>query len=240
MSLHEVEKEKNFSSSPTVVKSWTIEEDAGHFVLAAEQPAFEHNPEGLLEQEVSDILAKAKLEAQSILDSAYRDGYQQGQKKGHQEGYAEGFRKGEEEGLKKTEESFRQALEVLYHTEKWRKERIFEIETEIKRLAVSISEKIIHTQLTLDDHVIIQIAKTALDALVNPKFINVYVNPKDGDCLMTTKKKLSEELKENIPLKIVKNPDLPPGSCWVETDKGTLDASVNAQILELRKTLEIA
>jgi flagellar biosynthesis/type III secretory pathway protein FliH len=33
---------------------------------------------------------------------------------------------------------------------------------------------------------------------------------------------------------------LAPGSCLIETDKGTVDASVQTQIKELKKTLEIA
>lgn len=236
----EGEKERNSLSNSKVMKSSDIEEDSGSFVLMYGGYEFDHEHHTPEEQAAHVLLDQAKAEAQRIMDQAYLEGFEKGRQKGYQEGHTAGFKTGESEGLKKTEEGYRQALEFAYNVEKLRRELMLDWEKDVKMLAIAIGEKVIHTQVNLDEQIIVQITKKALGALVSPKWVNLYVNPRDGEQLIKHKKTISEETSGDIPLKIIKTPDLPLGSCRMETDKGILDASVAAQILEVKKVLEIA
>ncbi|MEL7564676.1 MAG: FliH/SctL family protein [Dehalobacterium sp.] len=231
-------------SNSKVMKSWDIEEESHNFVLTSEEHTCDDKHDACEEQAALALLDQAKVEAQRILDQAYLEGYEKGQQKGYQEGYKEGYKAGlkagESEGLKKTEDGYRQALEFAYNIEKLRREMMMGWEKDVKMLAMAIGEKIINTQVNLDEQTIVQITKKALGALISPKWINLYVNPRDGEQLIKQKKIISEEMFQDIPLKIIKTPDLPLGSCHMETDKGILDASIAAQILEVKKVLEIA
>ncbi len=236
MLWQEGEKERNSLSNSQIKKSWTIEDDSDNFVLNAGDHQDDEELEEVLVNEAEEIIDQAKLEAKKILEFSYREGYE----KGYKEGYASGFSVGESAGMKKTDEAYQQVLELLHNTEKCRREQLLASEDDLRKLAVCIAEKIINTQLVLDEQSIVQITKTALNALVNPKYINVYVNPRDGEHLIKNKKILTDEITGEIPIKVIKNIDLPPGQCYLETDKGTLDASVSTQVLEIKKVLDIA
>jgi len=227
-------------SNSKVMKSWDVKEESHSYVLTSGGYQCDHKDDIAEEQVALDLLEQAKVEAQRILDQAYLEGYEKGKQKGYQEGHKAGFKAGESEGLKKTEDGYRQALEFAYSLEKLRREQMLEWEKDVRMLAMAIGEKVIHTQVSLDEQIIVQITKKALGALVSPKWINLYVNPRDGEQLIKNKKIISEEMSGDIPLKIIKTQDLPMGSCRMETDKGMLDASITAQILEVKKVLEIA
>lgn len=223
-----------------VMKSWDVEDENCSFVLSSVGDLSDQEYDPSLAQKSIDLLIQAKKEAERIVDLAYMEGYEQGKKRGYQEGQIDGFREGRSEGLKKTEDEYRQALKLAYNIENMRKELMLEWEQDVKKLAVVIGEKIINTKLNMDEEIIVQITKKALDSLVSPKWVNLYVNPRDGENLIKHRKNLFEEISGEIPLKIIKTPDLPVGSCHMETDKGNLDASIPKQILEVKKALEIA
>lgn len=242
MSWAEGEKERISLSNSSVMKSWVVEEENHTFILSSRG----YYPGSMeeMEQKAREILDQAKLQAKEIMEQAYQEGFEQGRQKGYQAGYESGhesgLKAGEAEGLQKTEAGCRQVLELVYCIEMHRRELMLEWEKDVKKLAVAIAEKVIHTQVNLDEETIVQATKAAINALVSPKWINLHVNPRDGELLLKHKKAVSEDISGDIPLKIMKNPELPPGSCSLETDKGILDASINTQILEIKKALEIA
>jgi len=187
-------------------------------------------------RERDEMIARARREAEEIRQQAY----QEGRDKGYQDGFTRGVASGKKEGLARLEGRYQEVMQILAETEKYREEICRQMEPELVRLAVTMAEKIISTQLTLDEETITHIARQALKMLIKPRFINIYVHPQDGEVLMRQKKLLGEELAEIVPINIIKKDDLPPGSCVIETDKGHVDSSVDTQIRELKKVLEIA
>lgn len=220
-------------SSSKIFKSWDIKEESGDFLLdsVASQEGKEEVP-AYLEEEVNAIINKAKTQAEEIIKNSYHEGLQQG--------FDEGFASGNAEGRAKAEEMYMQALQVLADVEKYRKERLEELNSEIMNLAMTMTEKIISTQLTLDEQIFTSIASRALRELIEPKHVTLYVNSKDAEELNKQKEKLSKELIGDIDFRIINDDNLPIGSCYIETDKGSVDASVNTQFNELKKALENA
>ena len=68
---------------------------------------------------------------------------------------------------------------------------------------------------------------------------DIRMNPADGEYLSGQITKLTENLVEDVTIKLIKDAGLVPGSCVLETDQGNLDASINVQLDELKKILEI-
>jgi len=235
LSFPEAETER--ISLSKIIKNWNVSTGEGRYVLQQE-PGFtgsaSNNETG--KREAEKIIASAREEAQRIWDAARKEGWQ----KGYEDGFSQGAVAGEKEGLARTNELYRQALNILSETEKNRAERISRLETDIVKLAVAMAEKIITSQLTLDEQIVVQIARSTMKKLVEPRYINIYAHPRDAEILMRQQRLLTEEESESIPIKIIKQSDLSPGSCIIETDKGTVDASMGTQIRELKKELEIA
>lgn len=218
-----------------VIKSWEVEEDESVLVLDSTSDPEENllgTVPNYLSEEVNDIIQQAKMMADEIRAKAYQDGYT----KGVQDGISQGY----EEGRQQVEDAYRQALQVLTNAEEHRRQALESISGEIITLGMSIAEKIIYAKLNTDDAVIARIAANTLKTVVSPRHISIHAHPKDADELIKQKKFLIDQLIEEVPVKIQKDAELPPGSCLIETDVGTVDASVTTQLKELKKALEIA
>lgn len=219
-----------------IIKSCHVQEEKSSFVLRSSTGGREHlrGASGELVQETERIISQAQAEAKIITETAY----QEGEKKGYEEGFARGLAEGKKAGLAQVNETYRQALNVLSEAEKYRLERIERLEPEIVKLATAMAEKIIFAQLTMDKQMVARIARHAMKILVAPEEINIYVHPQDAEELIAQES--DAEAFGSVPIKIIRKSDLDPGSCIIETDKGVVDGSVNTQIKELKKMLEIA
>jgi flagellar assembly protein FliH len=217
--------------SSNIIKRQNVKEDEETFILnttAEEKEEVSIDVSG----EITVILEQARAEAEDIKNNAFNEGYENG--------YGEGFAAGSMEGQYRSEETYKKVLEVLVETEKYRMKRLNGLQKEILDLAVAISEKIIFAELTLNDQVVGKIAGYVLKKLVVPEYIIIHAHPKEAEALIQQKDILSEQVMGDVPIRIVEEHDLPSGSCFIETDKGFLDASIITQVSELKKILEIA
>jgi flagellar assembly protein FliH len=212
--------------SSNIIKRHDVKEDEETFILntkAEEKEEVSIDVSG----EITVILEQARAEAEDIKKNAFNEGYDNG--------YEKGFAAGSMEGQYRAEETYKKALEVLVETEKYRMERLNGLQKEILDLAVAISEKIIFAELTLNDQIVGQIAGNAIKKLVVPEYIIIHAHPKEAEVLIQQKDMLSKQVIGDVPIRIVKEHDLPAGSCFIETEKGFLDASIDTQVSELKK-----
>ncbi|MGI6065991.1 MAG: FliH/SctL family protein [Bacillota bacterium] len=235
MRCPEVETRK--MSLSKVIKRWNVREEKANFVLhiPPARPSCPEVPEETM-QRAQGLITEAQAQAREILHRAYEEGRQ----KGYREGFARGLTEGKEKGLNQLADAYRQALQVLDQAENFRVNTTKELEPEIVKLAVAMAEKIIFAKLAKDGEAIVSIVRQGIKQLAAPKQINIFVHPSDGEKLLAQQRILQAEVPDSVPLKIIVKNDLAPGSCLIETDKGTVDASVQTQIKELKKTLEIA
>lgn len=219
-----------------VIKSCHVQEEKSIFVLRSSLGCREHlrGVSGESVQETEKIIYQAQAEAEKITETAYLEG----EKKGYEEGFVRGLAEGKKAGLAQVNETYRQALNVLSEAEKYRLERIDQLEPEIVKLATAMAEKIIFAELTMDKQVVARIARHAMKMLVAPQKINIYAHPQDAEELIAQES--NAETLGGVPIKVIGQSDLVPGSCIIETDKGVVDGSVHTQIKELKKMLEIA
>ena len=147
-----------------------------------------------------------------------------------QRGYEEGYAAGHEEGKAQLTETI---LTLNRETEaRWK-----EIEPDMIRLAVRVAEKIIGHSLETDPDVIIQIVAEALTAARHQREIYVRVNPADYETVVSHKRELVDQLSRARDIDVRSDPNVTAGGCLVDSEVGTIDATLESQLSVLERIL---
>jgi flagellar assembly protein FliH len=109
-------------------------------------------------------------------------------------------------------------------------------EPELVKLAMTIAERIVHEQISVDPNVVLENLKQALTRLVGSEVVTLRVNPADLDLIRTHRDELATS-NDVEHLRVVEDPRVDRGGVVVETDAGTIDAKISTQIKEARRTL---
>jgi flagellar assembly protein FliH len=170
------------------------------------------------------LVAAAQTEAESIRATA--------RAAGHDEGVAAG-RTEIEAQLAQTVTSLQG---VVDEARAQRRTVIESAEPELVRLAMSIAERIVHEQITVDPNVVVDNVRQALTRLVGREVVTLRVNPADLDTIRAQRDAIagSNDVEH---LRVVEDQRVDRGGVVVETDAGTIDAKVSTQIREARRTL---
>ncbi|MFX4261954.1 FliH/SctL family protein [Pelotomaculum propionicicum] len=180
-----------------------------------------------------EIIYQAQLDSERIKKQAHRDGFQQGSREGYDKGYREGMAKAEEEASAIRS----QAADVLAQAEKYRRSTMESLEGEIIELARDIAERLISAQLTLDREVVLSVAAESLRLVADRLNVVLYVNP---DELVLVERRMGE-LKSLLPARgqfqVVSDSAVQLGGCRVETEQGTVDATMETRREALLKAL---
>ncbi|MCD5406704.1 MAG: hypothetical protein LRZ99_03310 [Desulfotomaculum sp.] len=165
----------------------------------------------LAKEQADDLIAIARTEGAEIKDMAEKQGYQS--------------------GLERAEtaatEIRQQAQAVLHQAEIVRRETLAEMESEIISLAVEIAEKVLGTQLELDQDLIIKAALTAIKLVKERERVTFYVNPDDIGIYIAHKQELEKVLSERALLTFTADANIKPGGCLVDTEQGLVDATID-------------
>jgi flagellar biosynthesis/type III secretory pathway protein FliH len=113
-----------------------------------------------------------------------------------------------------------------------------EAEPELVRLALGIAERVLHQQVALDRGVVVEMAKTAIARLIERDSVTVRVNPADLERMRDHRDELIA-LGDIRNLRLLEDKRVDRGGVVVETDAGTIDARISAQLDEARKILHI-
>jgi flagellar assembly protein FliH len=106
-------------------------------------------------------------------------------------------------------------------------------EQDVVRLAIAIAERIIHREVQLDREVILVAARAAIARLGAAAVVTVRVNPDD---LAAMAPRLDVQGTTG-PIRLEADAAVPPGGCVVASNLGDVDATIEAQIQELRAAL---
>jgi flagellar assembly protein FliH len=104
------------------------------------------------------------------------------------------------------------------------------------RLAMTIAERIVHEQISVDPNVVLDNVRQALTRLVGREVVTLRVNPADLDTIRAHRDSIAGA-NDVEHLRVVEDQRVDRGGVVVETDAGTIDAKVSTQIREARRTL---
>ncbi|HBU12269.1 MAG TPA: hypothetical protein DEB31_05935 [Clostridiales bacterium] len=177
-------------------------------------------------KQADDILEQARMKAQQLEEDA--------QKKGYEDGYAQASASVREEQVKES-----QLVESVVLSLGRAREEIFDqIEQSVKDFALFIAEQIIKMKLDEGDEAFLNIVRDTLSKVRYQHDIIVNVSKAEYERLFADQdSEIVKELK-NSGVEVRQNLTLKSGECVVETEFGTINASIKTQLSRLSRALE--
>ncbi|MGI6152228.1 MAG: FliH/SctL family protein [Christensenellaceae bacterium] len=178
------------------------------------------------QKQAEQLVAQARVQAESILEDARRQGYEEGLNQAHVSAMEE--RRKEAQATEEAIVALRDAKNIVFG----------EIEDSVLDLAVFIAEYIIKVELNKNDEVFLNIVRNTVLALKNQTNITIKVSKVEYERLFSDPD--SEVVKElnNSGIQIRQDMSLKSGDCIVETEYGTINAGITTQLKRLAHALE--
>ena len=175
---------------------------------------------------------------------SYEEGYDRGLAEGKTEGAALGYQSGFEEGLTKAnqenkaiKDELSQMLETL---EKKKTEILNQFEGDLERLAVTIAQKIIIKELSIDETAMQSIILNAMESYRNQEWVRIRVSPNTAELLMKSDRNMMQVLREiSDNVKIVSSPEMKDGDCQIDLPDRLIDAGADTQMSSIKAALKI-
>ena len=179
--------------------------------------------------EAQEIIAKAHSEENEIRDSAYRKGYDEGQKSGYNDGQSE---------LNRLIERVHKIVESVMNR---REEILRDNEQKIVDIVILMTRKIVKIISENQKGVVLSNVLSALKKVKTRCSVIIRVNIED---LKLTSEHTGEFIKRVEAVQgitVIEDSSVDKGGCVVETDFGAIDARIASQLGELEnKILEIS
>ncbi|HVX66554.1 MAG TPA: FliH/SctL family protein [Bryobacteraceae bacterium] len=166
-------------------------------------------------------LAALEHEAATREQSALRAGLEQGRAAGEREAAAR---------LDAIVERFTAAVHELSTR---RKQLRHEAERDVVKLSIAIARRVLHRELNADPEALLGLVKAALEKLDSREVDRVRVHPADAASVRAQ----LERLRPTSHFEIVPDSSLERGAALFEGSRGSLDASVETQLLEIERGL---
>lgn len=146
-------------------------------------------------------------------------------------GYADAEARLRREFQQKAELQASKISEAIASFEQERKDYFARVEAEVVQLALAIAGKILHREAQVDPMLIGAIVHLALGQLKEGSAATVRVRPEDAN-------KWRDHIASqamNLSVKVVEDGELERGDCLLETEMGTVNFSLDAQLKEVER-----
>lgn len=216
----EIQLRKDFSHYDPEKDHWQDDPQ----VLAAKQEAERMIQQAIKEGE--EIIKQAHAEKDAFIETA------------RQEGITLGYQEGYEKGLKEANILKEQAQSLLAEARKAYRGVMVQAEPNLLELSILIAEKIIKKQVALEPDTVKTLVTGLLKEVHAGETFFLYVNPKDTKLLEEARQELKEAAPVGVALHIVPDKSISPGGCRLETETAYYDATIEGQLVELKKLLQ--
>lgn len=152
------------------------------------------------------------------------------------EAFAKGYEQGERAGLQaggaRAEAMMHRLAQTLEELANLRREMIRQTERQMVQLALAIARRVVRREVALDGDLTLSMARLALDRLGDSTSVTVRLHPDDLAVIAD-----GAERWDRPHVTVVADRDIGRGGCVVDSDFGSIDASVEAQFQELARAL---
>lgn len=200
------------------------------------------SPEGA-EKEADKILRKAEEIARRIREQIKKEKELWEKEKNRlteearKAGFAEGFAEGQAKGYQEWEEQLALAKQTVKCSRRDYYEKLESAEKTILALGIKVAEKILSEKLDGEPEQFLPLVKAALKEAKEYKEISLHINPVHYQTVLDRKEQLLQLFPREIEFYVYPDEKLSPGSCIIESPHGRIDASVDRQLEEIRRTL---
>lgn len=179
------------------------------------------------------FIHNAYEKSKDIFSKAKNDGFSLGHKEGYDLGYKEGYK----EGKVDSDKLIKKALDIKENCLNDKKELLANLEKDIIELVTVVYEKLIQKKTEEDNELIISLVLKGIEDLDLTSKLTIISSKEDYE----TVKELQDEIlaRSNMisELEFKYDSDLKKGDCILETSKGSIDASLNNQLSEVKGLL---
>ena len=222
------------------VTSWMLPpvDDSGRVLSSAEKEARVRR-EKLLQQgkekiETVEIPTQQKTgmtaqEMQDIFDAAEKDGFAQGHAIGVEQGKSDGYEAGRQQGLMEMRAQLTLEQQRFHNIANGLLNPLTAQDNDIENMLLdvicSLTQSVIQRELVTDSSNILELVKTAVDALpIGSKNIRVSLNPDDLAAIE------NYATEQQLEWKFFGDTQLQPGGCKIETHESRVDFSVSQRL----------
>jgi len=155
------------------------------------------------------------------------------EKEAYEKGFEQGEKDGWELGLKRLEMVIHQIGNVLGEMERQRKVLYENYEREMLQLVFGISKRILRHELHHCEDVILTVLREAFQYVTDREKVIVRLNPVDYQYLLGRQEKLPCSFDEKNGVRLIEDPSIDRGGCFLETSFGEVDATFESQFDEI-------
>jgi flagellar assembly protein FliH len=128
----------------------------------------------------------------------------------------------------RNDEQIRHALNQFAHE---RSSYFARVEAEVIRLSLAIARRILHREAQVDPLIVATLVRVAAEKLEAASSVVVHVCPSECDRW----REYLADLTDKMNLTLAPDPTLEPGDCTLETEMGSTDLGIDAQLKEVEK-----
>jgi flagellar biosynthesis/type III secretory pathway protein FliH len=205
------------------LKSESLEDGAGGVQTLSE--SFDRllpsrNSPAQVAQRAEALLAQARAQAEGLRQAAREEGLAQGREEGKQE-------------LLVAAAALAEGVEGLIRLER---RLVSDLAPNIVRLALEIAEKLVGKAVTEDPEIVASVLERAKKDIPESRCSRIWLHPEDYRLLQGVRPDLLENMNGET-LQVISSDEIGRGGCRVETDMGTVDATLKTQLEETRDQL---
>ncbi len=199
---------------------------------------------GDIEQQATDILARARYQADAMLREAQKDaealrnkwhdeGFESGRIAGFEYGQDTGHKAGADRAFAEHSEQFRLAITALDAARAELTEHLERIQSEaadeVMHLSIALARKIVKQLGTRDPAALRANVVEAMKLVARAKSVRIAINPAQKRQLDEQVTSIAMDVPHFALATIVEDASIQPGGCRVLTPQGSIDADLNVQ-----------
>lgn len=187
------------------------------------------------EEKRESLLQIAYDKSKEILEKSKNEGYDLGYEKGMEKGYSKGY----DEGKRESDKLIKEALAIKEGYLEDRKELLRNAEKDLIELVIEIYEKIFREKKEEDSDLIVSLVANGIENLDLTDKLTIISSKEDFDILEMSRDIILAKASMISELDIKYDTTMKKGDCILETPKGSIDASLDNQLAELRENLNM-
>ena len=182
------------------------------------------------------MMQEARRRARELAEQARREGFEAG----WQEGYARGLQAGQEEVRAAASALLERLQAVVEDACRMRDETVSRAEKDLVALALAVAEKVVRRQVEQGPQVTLEVLRSVLQSRPfgdGQWRVRVRVNPREWEWLSRNWPSPAAAQRP-VQVEWVADPAVEPGGCMVDSDLGTVDATLSTRLAAVRAALE--
>ncbi len=189
------------------------------------------------------IIEQAEAKKQKIMSEAsnWKQQWEHEKERLQLEAYERAFQQGAEEGrdagYRETSALIAEARSIVDSSKIEYEKNVERSERTIVELAIICAEKILRSELQKDDESFMGIVRSALKEVRNQKEVQIHVHPERYELVISQKDEIEALFPSEVNCYIFPNEEAYENTCFIETSNGRIDAGIDTQLHQLRKTL---